>query len=151
LTAFIALLQLDVFRFTFRLSNLEKTIMQLSIAVAMALHVLTTIFWAGSTAVMARMDGLDARKLFGPQVGAAVLAILSGGYLWHLFHSNTPGRAEHILMIGMGAALLALALQVIAFFKMRAANTSGRINSLHRPAAGLLAIAAVCMAAFRFL
>jgi hypothetical protein len=125
--------------------------MQLSIAVAMALHVLTTIFWAGSTFVIARTDVLDTRKLFGPQVGAAIFAILSGGYLWHLFHSNAPGRAEHILMIGMGAALAALVLQVVAFFKLRGANSPGPIASLHRPAAGLLAIAAVCMAAFRFL
>lgn len=123
--------------------------MQLSIAIAMALHVLTTIFWAGSTFVIARVD-IDSRKLFGPQMGAAAFAVLSGGYLMHLFHSNAPGRADFILMFGAGAALLALALQIIAFFKLRGAS-SGRILWLHRPAAGLLAIAAICMAAFRFL
>lgn len=125
--------------------------MQLSIAVAMALHVLTTIFWAGSTFVMVRVDGIDARKLFGPQMGAAVVAILSGGYLMHLFHSGEPGRADYILMFGAVAAVLALILQITAFFKLRAANAGGRINALHRPAAGLLAITAICMAAFRFL
>jgi hypothetical protein len=125
--------------------------MQLAIAAALAVHVLTTIFWAGSTFVIARIDGLDPRRLFKPQVGAATLAILSGAFLWHLFHANAPGRAEYILMTGVGAALLALALQVTAFLKLRATNTGGRINSLHRPAAGLLAIAAVCMAAFRFI
>lgn len=125
--------------------------MQLTIAVAMALHVLATIFWAGSTFVIARIDGLDSRKLFGPQVGAAIVAILSGGYLFDLFHSNASGRPEHILMFGASAALLALVLQVIAFLKLRAANAGGRINLLHRPAAGLLALTAVCMAAFRFL
>ena len=125
--------------------------MQLAIAVALALHVLTTIFWAGSTFVLAHTDKLDARKLFKQQAGAATLAILSGGYLWHIFHSNAPGRAEYILMSGAGAALLALALQITAFIKARRANTGGQIPALHRPAAGLLALTAVCMAAFRFL
>jgi hypothetical protein len=125
--------------------------MQLAIAIALALHVLTTIFWAGSTFVLAHSHELDARKLFKQQAGAATLAILSGGYLWHIFHSNAPGRAEYILMTGAVAALLALALQITAFVKLRATNTGGRIPSLHRSAAGLLVITAICMAAFRFL
>ena len=44
-----------------------------------------------------------------------------------------------------------LALQVAGFLKLRAAGTTGRIATLHVPAAGLLAITAVSMAVFRFL
>jgi len=125
--------------------------MKLAVAVAMALHVLATVFWAGSSFVVARVDGIDARRLFASQAGSGAVAIATGAYLWRIFHTSLPGRAEHILGIGIGAAGLALALQVAGFLKLRAAGTTGRIATLHVPAAGLLAITAVSMAVFRFL
>jgi hypothetical protein len=125
--------------------------MQLSVATAMALHVLATVFWAGSSFVVARMEGVDARRLFASQAGSGTVAIATGAYLWRVFHPNIIGRAEQVLAIGIGAAGLALALQVAAFLKLRAAGTTGRIATLHFPAAGLLAITAVSMAVFRFL
>jgi predicted permease len=121
------------------------------VVVILAFHVLAAVFWAGSSFVVARIEGVDARRVFGPQVGAAVVTILTGGYLWRTFHERAGGRAEHVLAIGIVAAVLALGFQTIAFLKLRAATRTGRIAALHFPAAGLLAIAVASMAVSRFM
>ena len=65
--------------------------MQTTLIVALALHVLSGVFWAGSTFVLARTGGDQADRLFRPQMGAAVVAIASGAVLWFLLHRGTPG------------------------------------------------------------
>jgi len=132
--------------------------MQYVLMVAISLHVLAAVFWAGSTAALARTGGSETRRLFRPQMGAAAVAVLTGGYLWHVVHAGAVGPVERSLMIGALSALAALAVQVIvvggALRKVpgdgQAAALPPRIVIGHRIAAGLLMIAVVTMAASRY-
>ena len=74
--------------------------MQYVLMVAISLHVLAAVFWAGSTAALARTGGSETRRLFRPQMGAAAVAVLTGGYLWHVVHAGAVGPVERSLMIG---------------------------------------------------
>ena len=53
--------------------------MQIALVIALSLHVLSSVFWAGSSFTLARTGGLGGEKLFRPQMGAALVAILTGG------------------------------------------------------------------------
>lgn len=55
--------------------------MQTVLVVTLVLHVLSGVFWAGSTFTLARTGGTGAEKLFRPQMGAAVVAVLTGAVL----------------------------------------------------------------------
>src|SRR5262249_61491380 len=68
--------------------------MQITLIVTLALHTLAGVFWAGSTFALARTADASAGKLFGPQMGAALVVIASGGYLWRLLHPSGFGRQE---------------------------------------------------------
>ena len=52
--------------------------MQLLFIIALSLHILAATFWAGATFTLARTNGEGAEKLLRPQMGAAVLAALTG-------------------------------------------------------------------------
>src|SRR5258706_9494138 len=86
---------------------MEKASMQVTLVVTIVLHVLSGVFWAGSTFTLARMGGAGAAKLFRPQMGAATVAVLTGGLLWHLLHRGTPGTAEYLLAAGAPSPLFA--------------------------------------------
>ena len=83
------------------------------------LHVLPAVFWAGSTAVLARTGGNNVEGLARPQMGSAVVAILMGAVLWYLNHRGGAGLGEHVLGAGAGAALLAAILQATALPRVR--------------------------------
>jgi len=92
-------------------------------------------------------------------MGAAVVAILTGGYLGHLAHAGAFGAGEKILAVGAAAALVAAGVQaamggraVRSLSAGTADETSARsrIAVAQRIAAALLAVAAVCMAAARY-
>src|SRR5256885_8663370 len=85
--------------------------MQTALIIALSLHVLSSVFWAGSSFTLARTGGAAAVQLFRPQMGAAVVAILTGGYLGHLAHAGAFGTAEKILAAGAVAALVAVGVQ----------------------------------------
>jgi len=130
-----------------------------SLAIAVSLHILAAVFWAGSTFAVARSGGSGAVKLFFPQIGAALVAILAGGYLWHHLHSNGFGPFEQRLAIGAVAALIALLVQVAGagpvIGRLRrggaeSAPVPGRVAVAYRIAAILLAIATLAMAAARY-
>ena len=129
-----------------------------SLAIAVSLHILAAVFWAGSTFAVARSGGSGAVKLFFPQIGAALVAILAGGYLWHHLHSNGFGPFEQRLAIGAVAALIALLVQVagagpvIGRLRRSGAESAlpGRVVVAYRIAAILLAIATLSMAAARY-
>jgi uncharacterized membrane protein len=125
-----------------------------------ALHVLTTIFWAGTTFALARTGGLAAERLFGPQVVAAVLACISGGYLGHTLHGNAFGRPEQVLIMAAAASIAALVVQVAIVGKAVQTLRDGardhiaaraRASTAHRAAAVLLGLAAVGMGVARYL
>jgi len=136
----------------------ENTLATL-IAIALAAHVLSAVFWAGSTFTLVRLSGLGGERLVLPQAGAAIVAVATGGYLWHTLHGDSFGTFEQVLLCGAAAALIAILLQASVGFGTLAAlrrerldDTSAqrRIAMAQRFAAGLLAITVVCMAAGRY-
>lgn len=133
--------------------------MQATLIVALVLHVLSGVFWAGSTFALARTGGNQAERLFRPQMGAATVAIATGGLLGFLLHRGTPGIQEYLLGIGALCALLAAAVQGASARVVKQlsaadagdafATSSGAATS-QRIAAALLAITVICMAAARY-
>src|SRR3982074_3732400 len=85
--------------------------MQIALIIALSLHILSTVFWAGTSFTLARTGGVGGEQLFRPQMGAAVVAVLTGGYLGHLVHAGAFGTAEQILAVGALAALVAAGVQ----------------------------------------
>src|SRR5258708_23034442 len=81
--------------------------MQIALIIALSLHILSAVFWAGTSYTLARTGGAGGEQLFRPQMGAAVIAVLSGFYLAHLVHSGTFGTTEQVLAGGALAALVA--------------------------------------------
>jgi hypothetical protein len=133
--------------------------MQIALIIALSLHILSSVFWAGTSFALARTGGVGGEQLFRPQLGAAVIAVLTGGYLGHLVHAGAFGTAEKILAVGALAALVAAGVQGAiggpAIRGLRSgtddeAGARSRIATAQRIAAALLAVTAVCMGAARY-
>jgi uncharacterized membrane protein len=133
--------------------------MQIALIIALSLHILSSVFWAGTSFTLARNGGVGGEQLFRPQMGAAVIAVLSGGYLGHLAHAGAFGTAEKILAVGALAALVAAGIQgaiggrAIRSLRSGTADEAGarsHIATAQRVAAALLAVTAVCMGAARY-
>jgi uncharacterized membrane protein len=133
--------------------------MQIALIIALSLHILSSVFWAGTSFTLARTGGVGGDRLFRAQMGAAVIAVLTGGYLGHLVHAGSFGTAEQILTVGALAALIAAGVQGAiggrAIRSLRAgtadeADARSRIATAQRVAAALLAVTAVCMGAARY-
>lgn len=133
--------------------------MQVILIVTQVLHVLSGVFWAGTTFALARMSGDQATPMLRPQMGAAVIAVATGGLLWFILHRGPPGPQEHVLGLGAIFALVAAGIQGITAGALR--NRSGsteadlmrlrrRAAAGQRIAAGLLGITVACMAASRY-
>jgi len=134
--------------------------MQFILAATLSLHVLAATFWAGTSFTLARLGGAGGEKLFRPQMGAAVLVVLTGGYLWHLVHEGSFGTTEQLLAAGALCAIVAAGVQgAIGGRAIRALRNGAvgetdareKIATAQRIGAALLAIAAVCMGAARYL
>ena len=132
--------------------------MQATLIVTLVLHVLSGVFWVGSTFVLARTGGYQADRFFRPQMGAATVAVLTGALLWFLLHRGPAGIQEYVLGVGAICALLAAGVQGASAPALRLAASgeakefipSRRVAFSLRIAAGLLAIAVACMAAARY-
>jgi hypothetical protein len=132
--------------------------MQATLIVTLVLHVLSGVFWAGATFVVARTGGYQADRFFRPQMGAATIAVLTGGLLWFLLHRGSAGLQEHILGFGAACALLAAGVQGSSARALKLSAAGGskelapsrRVAVSQRIAAGLLAITVACMAAARY-
>jgi hypothetical protein len=133
--------------------------MQIALIITLSLHILSAVFWAGTSFALARTGGIGGEQLFRPQMGAAVIAVLSGGYLWHLVHAGSFGTAEQILAVGALCALVAAgvqgalggrAIRSLRNGKADEADARSRIATAQRIAAALLAVTAVCMGAARY-
>ncbi|MCL1634816.1 hypothetical protein M2650_09255 [Luteimonas sp. SX5] len=133
--------------------------MQTILIIALSLHVLAAVFWAGGTFVLARLGGIGGPRLRAPMLGAAIVTILTGGYLWRAVHGEAFGRPEKVLAIGIACALLAFIVQVgagagtrwqLARGTLPEAAAQTRMALVARLAAGLLAITVICMAAARY-
>jgi len=116
--------------------------MQILLIVLIALHILTGVFWAGSTFAIVRSGGAGAEALFRPQMGAATLAILAGIALMGMLHRGPPGSMETSLIVGAVCAVAAAGFQ----------GAFRRKNPLRgqRIAAGLLVITVITMAIARY-
>jgi uncharacterized membrane protein len=134
--------------------------MQFILAATLSLHVLASMFWAGTSFTLARLGGAGGEKLFRPQMGAAVIVVLTGGYLWHLAHEGSFGTTEQLLAAGALCAIIAAGVQgAIGGRAIRALRNGAigevdahdKIATAQRIAAVLLAIAAICMGAARYL
>jgi hypothetical protein len=133
---------------------------QYSYAIALSVHALAAVFWAGTSFALARTGGVGAELLIRPQIGAVAITILSGGYLWSLVHAGVFGRMEQILAIGILCALVTAGTQVLAAWRAgkhlteNAANGSGagaQIVTVQRIAAGLLVVTTVSMVVARYI
>jgi hypothetical protein len=134
--------------------------MQILLIVTLVLHVLTGVFWAGTTFSLALTAGAHADRLFRPQMGAAVLVVLTGGLLWHLAHDGRFGTAEQLLAVGALCAIAAAGVQGMVTGPVLRKHTAGggsERSALHarmvtgqRVAAGLLTVTVICMAAARY-
>ncbi|MGL3107319.1 hypothetical protein [Bradyrhizobium sp. BR 1432] len=85
--------------------------MHTALVIALSLHVLSSVFWAGSSFALARIGGVGGEQLVFPQLGAATIAILTGGYLGHLVHAGSFGTTEQVLAVGAVCALIAAGVQ----------------------------------------
>jgi hypothetical protein len=137
----------------------RSNVVQNALAIALSLHIFSASFWAGSTFALARTAGNGSVRLFVPQMGAATVAVLTGGYLWLTLHEGSFGTTERLLTAGALCALLAVATQAVvaggAMGKLRRHDSDGakarsRIVFAHRVAALLLFVATVAMAAARY-
>ena len=133
--------------------------MQATLIVTLVLHVLSGVFWVGSTFALARIGGNQPERFFLPQMGAAAVAIVTGGVLGFLLHRGTPGIQEYLLAIGALCALLAAAVQGASAHAVRQLSAAGagdafaansRVATIQRIAAALLAVTVICMAAARY-
>jgi hypothetical protein len=129
--------------------------MQLALILAVWLHVLPAVAWAGFTLALARTGAVGVETLFAPQMGSAALAILAGGWLWSLTHGEGFGTAEKVLALGAAAALAAVAVQAVTSGPIlgRLGEQPGlrrRAAIGQRIAAGLLAATLLCMTCARY-
>lgn len=115
--------------------------MQITLIVLLAIHVLSAVFWAGSTFTLARSGGVGSDQLFRPQMGAAAVVFLTGAALWAMSHSGALSTGEVVLLVGIGAAFVAAGIQ---------GALRRRPEIAHRAAAGLLALTTVAMAISRY-
>jgi hypothetical protein len=134
--------------------------MQPVFIIAISLHVLAAMFWAGTSFTLARIGGIGGEQLFRPQMGAAAIAVLAGIYLWHVGHAGAFDPAERVLAFGALCAIIAAGVQgaiggrAIRALRNGTADEAGvrrRIALAQRIAAGLLAVAVVCMVSARYL
>jgi hypothetical protein len=133
--------------------------MQVTLILTLVLHVLSGVFWAGTTFALARTGGNDAKQFFVPQMGAATSAVLTGALLWFLLHRGDVGTQGHLLAIGAFCAFLAAGVQGItgapALRKLSGIGESEawklrrRVATGQRVAAAFLMITVTCMAASR--
>jgi hypothetical protein len=134
--------------------------MRTTLIVALVLHVLSGVFWAGTTFALARTAGNQAELFFRPQMGAAAVAVVSGALLWFLLHHAPLGMQGHILAIGALCALLAIGVQGVmgapvlrkssALGESEGARLRHRVATGQRIAAAFLLITVTCMAAARY-
>src|SRR5260370_37356871 len=80
--------------------------MQIALIIALSLHILCSVFWAGTSFTLARTGGVGGELLFRPQMRAATIAVLSRGYLGHLAHPGSFRTAEQNRAVRALAALV---------------------------------------------
>ena len=134
-------------------------LMQILIAVAVVVHALAAVFWMASSGMVARMAGKGAETLFPRQMGAVLVVVLTGGFLWRLLHTGGFGAYEWILAGGAACALVAAVVQGVVVGtsagRLKAggdeAKLRGAMAGANRAASALLGICFICMIVARFI
>ena len=133
--------------------------MSAAVIIALSLHALAAVYWAGSTFALAHDPKLGAEAQFRPQMIAAIIAVLTGAYLWHLLHEGGFGPVERILALGALCAIVAAGVQGALIGGARRRRVKGEIGEAEaqsrfvlgeRIAAVLLAVTLICMVSARF-
>jgi len=130
--------------------------MQWIVIALIVLHVVTGVFWAGSSFVLARTGGLLVEKLAFPQFGAGIATLCMGLATWFLaLRGLPPTPGFHVLGIGAACAVLALIVQASALPAVKTLHAQGgaspqqrRVLISQRIAAGLLLLAVLAMASW---
>ncbi|MEQ1939197.1 hypothetical protein ABMA46_13160 [Mesorhizobium sp. CN5-321] len=127
--------------------------------VALGLHVMAGVFWAGTTFTIARDPEIKAERFFGPQMGSATLAVITGALLWYFFHNGLFGNMEMVLALGIVSALAAAGVlgalvgparaQLAGAAPEKETLLRARMARGERIAARLLALTVLCMAIAR--
>jgi hypothetical protein len=134
--------------------------MQTILIFTLVLHILSGVFWAGTTFALARTGANQTDQLFRPQMGAAVIVVATGGLLWYLVHPGSFGTTEQILAVGVFCAFVAAGVQGMsggsALRKLSIADESEASRLRHRVATGqrvaaaFLMMTVTCMAVARY-
>jgi len=134
------------------------TPMQMLIAAAVVVHAVAAVFWMSSSGMVARGGGLAAEKLFPRQMGAVLVAVLTGGFLWSQLHTGGFGAYEMVLAGGALLAILAAVIQGVgvgtSLGKLKTGNEAAARKTMagaNGAAAGLLGLCFVCMIVARFI
>jgi hypothetical protein len=132
--------------------------MLVAVIVVLSIHVLSAVFWAGTTLVQARNGAAGGERLLRPQLGSGAVAIVFGVILWGQLHRGGMGPMERVLAIGAVAAVIAAGVQGAmggpAVRRLKAdpadAQARSRLATAQRLAALLLAISLICMVTARY-
>jgi hypothetical protein len=129
------------------------------IAAAVVIHAVAAVFWMSSSGMMARSGGQGAEALFPRQMVAALVVVLTGGFLWSELHMGGFGPYEMVLGAGALLALVAWAVQgAVVGTSLGQLKAGGdvaaarkRVAGAHRIATALLGLCFVCMIVARFI
>jgi len=112
--------------------------MRILIIFLLAVHVLTGVFWAGSTLALTHTSSSHeiTPELFRAQMSAAVLTVAAGAALWGIVLRGAHGPMENTLGVGALCAIAAAGVQG----GMRKSPAMAQ-----RIAAVLLSVTVVCM------
>ena len=135
--------------------------MQYVYIVVLGLHVLTGVFWAGTTITLARVPEIKAEKFLPLQMRAAGIVMVTGALLWYFFHGAYFGSMEITLAIGIVAAFAAAGV-LSAVVRSAAGKLAGadageetrlraQMAKGQRIAAGLLVLTVICMGIARMI
>jgi hypothetical protein len=134
--------------------------MRATLIVTLVLHILSGVFWAGTTFALARTGANQTDQFFRPQMGAAVIVVATGGLLWYLVHPGSFGTTEQLLAVGAFCAFVAAGVQGMsggsALRKLSIADESEASRLRHRVATGqrvaaaFLMLTVTCMAVARY-
>ena len=128
--------------------------MNIAVALVLPLHMLAAVVWLGLAVVVSMNAGKGGEKAFRPQMAAAVLAFLTGLYLWHVYYGPRFGAPQKVLAFGVVCAVVAAGVQGMMVGRMRRQLKKGTVTEEaarpliargHQIAAGLLVITLICM------
>ena len=115
---------------------------------AIAVHVAMGMTWMLATLVVAATGWARLRWL-RLMLGAALLNMAAGVYLWHALHAGPWGPAERLLVLGTFCAFVALGMQAASAFTLAAGARRLETPTLwvYRVTALLVVVAATAMIA----